>query len=88
MLIRKICTRLALVTFRKAMTEISILLNFAIFIPFGQVSAVPVKTADLRICWVLTVEMRMHFTQHPNIRSTPNFATNMPTTRFIEMLFK
>ena len=40
-------------------------------------SEIPVKTADLRVCWVLTVEMRMHFTQHPNIWSTPIFAATM-----------
>ena len=34
----------------------------------------PAKTADLRVCWVLTVEMQMHFTQHIKTWSTPNFA--------------
>ena len=28
---------------------------------------VPVKTAVLRVCWVPTVEMRIHVSQYPNI---------------------
>ena len=38
--------------------------------------------------WVLTVDMRVHFTEHPNIGSNPKFAANMLTFRFIEMHFK